>query len=369
MQNMERLKQTGALARYGFYEALDYTPERVPKGQQQVIIRSFMAHHQGMSLVALGNVMHEGIMPQRFHADPLIRATELLLQERIPQGVPAVRLRSEAIPSSNIINPLPASLAVSYDSPNLLTPRTQLLSNGSYSVLITSAGAGASWCNSQATASWAVTRWREDITRDHWGSFCYIRDVYSGALWSTGYQPIGQQAMRLPQGYEVAFTEERAVFKRQDRDIHTQTEILVSPEDNGELRRVTLTNHSLRERDIELTSYAEIVLAPAAADAAHPAFSNLFVETEFLAEDQALIARRRPRSPHEGPVFAMHTVAIEGTAVGVVQYETSRQRFLGRGHDTRAPQAIIEEQLLSNTVGAVLDPIFSLRQRVRLQPN
>ena len=358
LQNLQRLAQTGALARYGFYEAIDYTPERLPQNQKQVMIKSFMAHHQGMSLVALDNVLHGDVMQQRFHADPLIQAAELLLQERIPQGVSAVRLRAEEV--LRTVNTLTTPLAVSYDSPNLPTPRTQLLSNGTYSVMLTSAGAGSSMCGSNA-----VTRWREDITRDNWGSFCYVRDVRSGAIWSTGYQPTA----RAPQSYEVTFTEERAVFKRLDAGIQTQTDIIVSPEDNAEVRCVCVTNRSSRVREIELTSYAEIVLATPAADVAHPAFSNLFIETEFIAEEQALVARRRPRSPDEAPVFAVHTITTEGETVGAVQYETSRQRFLGRGHDARAPLAVTEDRPLSNTVGMVLDPIFSLRQRVRLKPN
>ncbi|MBX3278140.1 MAG: hypothetical protein KF868_09075 [Acidobacteria bacterium] len=368
VQNLERLAQLGALSRYGFYEAIDYTPERVPQGRRWVIIRSFMAHHQGMSLVALDNVLHSDVMQQRFHADPLIRATELLLQERIPKGAPSIRLRPEEV-MPNVVNTIPAPLAVSYESPNLPTPRTQLLSNGNYSLLITSAGSGASWCNSQASGNWAVTRWREDATRDHWGSFCYLRDVHSGAHWSATYQPVVGRSAPAPQGYEATFTEERAVFKRRDNGIDTRTEILVSPEDNAELRCVTLTNRSSNVREIELTSYAEIVLATPAADASHPAFSNLFIETEFLPKSQALIARRRPRSPEETPVFAVHTLTIEGATVGNVQYETSRRRFLGRGHDTRTPLAITEDHPLTNTAGAVLDPIFSLRRRVRLLPN
>jgi cyclic beta-1,2-glucan synthetase len=368
VQNIERLAQAGALSRYGFYEALDYTPERVPQGQHKVLIRSFMAHHQGMSLVALDNLLNGAVMQHRFHADAMIQAAELLLQERIPRAVPVVPLRSEEVFPGIVVNTLPTPLAVTYVSPSLPTPRTQLLSNGSYSVLITSAGSGASWCSTQATSSWAVTRWREDGTRDNWGSFCYLRDVHSGMLWSSGYQPLCLLSPRLPEGYEVTFAEDRAVFERLDRGIHTRTEILVSPEDDAELRCVMLSNRSSRVREIELTSYAEIVLAPSSTDLAHAAFSNLFVETEFLAEEQALIAKRRLRSPHETPVFAVHTVTVEGEAIGSVQYETSRARFLGRGRDAGAPQAIIEDQPLSNTVGAVLDPIFSLRQRVRIEP-
>lgn len=365
LQNLQRLAQTGALARYGFYEAIDYTPERLPKNQTQVIIHSFMAHHQGMSLVALDNVLHNDIMQRRFHADPLIQATELLLQERIPHGVPIARFRTEEMLRGRVVSTLTAPLAVYYDSPNLPTPRTQLISNGEYSVMVTSAGAGSSTCSSQTGTRWAVTRWREDGTRDNWGNFCYIRDVRSGAIWSTGYQP----TVRTPQSYEVTFTEERAVFKRLDAGIQTQTDIIVSPEDNAEVRCVTLINRSPYVREIELTSYAEIVLAAPASDVAHPAFSNLFIETEFIREDNSLVARRRPRSPHDPTVYAVHTIATDGDAVGAVQYETSRNRFLGRGHDTRTPLAVIEDRPLSNTVGTVLDPVFSLRQRVRLKPN
>jgi cyclic beta-1,2-glucan synthetase len=365
LQNLQQLAQMGALARYGFYEAIDYTPERLPSHQKPVVIHSFMAHHQGMSLVALDNVLHDDVMQRRFHADPLIQATELLLQERIPQSVPIARFRIEEVLMGRIVNTLTAPLAVRYDSPNLPTPRTQLISNGTYSVMVTSAGAGFSMCGSQTEARWAVTRWREDVTRDNWGSFCYVRDVRSNTVWSTGYQPTA----RAPQSYEATFTEERAVFKRLDAGILTKTDIIVSPEDNAEVRRVTLTNRSPRVREIELTSYAETVLATPAADAAHPAFSNLFIETEFIREDNSLVAHRRPRSPDDPTVYAVHTIVTEGNAIGAVQYETSRHRFLGRGHDTHAPLALMGDRRLSDTVGTVLDPIFSLRQRVRLQPN
>ena len=365
LQNLQRLAQLGALSRYGFYEAIDFTPERVPKNQKHVLIHSFMAHHLGMSLVALDNVLHENVMQRRFHADPLIQATELLLQERIPQGVPVARIRSEEVLRGRIVNTLIAPLAVTYDTPNTPTPRTQLISNGAYSVMVTSSGAGASMCGSPGGEIMAVTRWREDITRDPWGSFCYVRDVQSGTVWSTGYQPTA----RMPQRYEVTFMEDRAVFSRLDAGILTQTDIVVSPEDNAEVRCVSVTNQSSRIREIELTSYAEIVLAPPAADAAHPAFSNLFIETEFVREESSLLARRRPRSSSDAPIYAVHTVVTEGEVLGAVQYETDRNRFLGRGHDARAPLAMIADHPLSNTVGAVLDPIFSLRQRVRLKPN
>jgi cyclic beta-1,2-glucan glucanotransferase len=359
LANLRRLEREGALARYGFYEAIDYTPERLPKGQRSAVIRAFMAHHQGMSLVALDNLLNRDVMQRRFHAEPLVQATELLLQERIPRGVPAAHPRAEEVLSGRVVRPLTNFVTRSYDTANLPTPRTQLLSNGTYSVMVTSAGGGYSRCGALA-----VTRWREDAVRDHYGSFCYLRDVRSGAVWSTTFQPTAAK----PRAYSASFSEDKVDVLRTDAGVVTHTEIIVSPEDNAEVRRISLTNQSTRVREIELTSYAEVVLAPPAADAAHPAFSNLFVETEFIAADNALLARRRPRSSKEEPVYAVHVVVTEGELVGAIQYETDRSRFLGRGHTMADPVAVVEGRPLSNTVGAVLDPVFSLRVRVRLQP-
>ena len=361
VQNLVRLEREGALAGFGFYEALDYTPERLPPNQKMVLVRAFMTHHQGMSLVALDNLIHDYVMQNRFHSDPLIEANELLLQERVPRGVPTVHTRAEEVLSGRRARILSTPITTRrYGTTDLPSPRTQLLSNGTYSVMVTTAGAGYSTCGSIA-----VTRWHEDPTRDSWGSFCYLRDIGSRAVWSAGYQP----TTRTPQVYEVSFSDDKADIWRSDVGLVTHTEIIVSAEDNAELRRVSVTNQSSRAREIEVTSYAEVVLAPPAADIAHQAFSNLFVETEFIADDNALLARRRPRSEKEEPLWGLHTVVTEGEVVGALQYETDRTRFVGRGHSPADPSAILEDRPLSNSCGAVLDPIFSLRQRVRLRPN
>ncbi|HUE81414.1 MAG TPA: glucoamylase family protein [Pyrinomonadaceae bacterium] len=359
MENLRRLEQEGALGTFGFYEAIDYTIERLPQNQRRVIIRAFMAHHQGMSLVALDNVLNNGRMEQRFHSDPIVQATELLLQERIPVGVPARHPRAEEVLSSRVTQEQEGLITRVYRTAQLETPHTQLLSNGTYSVMVTTAGAGYSSCGPNA-----VTRWREDVTRDHWGTFIYLRDVRSGAVWCAGYQPI----QRRPQSYEVSFAEDKADFWRTDAGIITHLQILVSAEDNAEVRHVSVTNNSLRTREIELTSYAEVVLTPLLSDAAHPTFSNLFIETEFFGAENALLAHRRRRSSEDEPVWGVHVVVADGEQVGAVQYETDRSRFLGRGHTPADPLAIVEDRPLSNTTGAVLDPVFSLRRRVRIKP-
>ncbi|HMF57313.1 MAG TPA: glucoamylase family protein, partial [Pyrinomonadaceae bacterium] len=359
LANLRRLEKEGALARYGFYEAIDYTPERVPQGQDDALIHAFMAHHQGMSLVALDNVINDSVMQNRFHSDPLVQATELLLQERIPRDVMAAHPRAEEVLSSRVVQAFSGLSTRVYDTADLPTPRVQLLSNGAYSVMLTSAGSGYSMCRGLA-----VTRWREDSTCDNWGSFFYLHDVRSGAVWSAGSQPVGQR----PRSYEVSFSEDKVDFWRNDVGTVTHTEVIVSPEDDAEVRRISITNQSTRVREIEVTSYMEVVLAPPAADLAHPAFSNLFIETEFIAAENALIARRRPRSSKDEPAYGVHVIVAEGETVGALQYETDRSRFLGRGRGCANPIAVMEDRPLSNTVGAVLDPVFSLRQRLRVQP-
>lgn len=360
IENFRHLASEGALTRFGLYESIDYTPERVPPGQKRAIVRAFMAHHQGMILVALNNLVHDDIMQGRFHADPLVQATELLLQERIPHGTATWQPRAEEVLSGSVDRQLSGRVTRTFNTPNLPTPRVQILSNGSYSVMITNSGAGYSMFNGLA-----VTRWREDTTRDPWGTFIYLRDMTKGKVWSSGYQPVCKQ----PSFYEVAFSEDKTVIKRRDGKIATVTEIIVSPEDNAEIRRVLITNNSSKIRDVELTSYAEVVLAPRATDAAHPAFSNLSIETEFISAENSLIAKRRPRGEEDQPIWAIHTIATDGETVGAVQYETDRSRFLGRGHDTSNPIAVMDERPLSNSVGAVLDPVLSLRRCVRIQPN
>ena len=356
-RNFSRLRAAGGLGRFGWYEALDYTPSRVPEGETVAIVRAYMAHHQGMTLVALTDALHGGAMRTRFHAEPIIQATELLLQERTPRDVAVARPRAEEVKADGNIREIASPTIRRFHSPHDLIPRTHLLSNGKYTVMITAAGSGFSrW------GDLAVTRWREDVTCDSWGTYIFLRDVHSAKVWSAGYQPSSVEA----DSYEVEFSEDRAEIVRHDGTIRTTLEVAVSSEDDAEVRRVSISNFGSRTREIEITSYAEIVLAPDAADAAHPAFSKMFVQTEFEMGAGALLAMRRPRAAADAQVWAAHLAVVEGESTGNVQFETDRARFLGRGRATRTPISIIDGQPLSNTVGTVLDPIFSLRRRVRI---
>ncbi len=358
-RNFARLAAVGALGRYGFYEALDYTRARLPEGKDVAVIHAFMAHHQGMTVVAIANALLDGVMRARFHAEPSVQATELLLQERTPRDVAVAHPREEELRTAATVRDSDLPAVRRLRSAHHATPQTHLLSNGRYAVMLTGAGSGYSrW------GDIGITRWREDVTRDDWGAYVFLRDVHGGEVWSAGYQPSGVE----PDSYEVTFTEDRAEFIRRDGTIITTLDVVVSPEDHAEVRRVSVANAGGRTRDIELTSYAELVLAPPAADTAHPAFSKLFVHTEYLARDGAILATRRRRSPGEPEIWAAHLAVVEGASLGEPEIETDRSRFLGRGCEVRAPIAVMDGRPLSNSVGTVLDAVFALRRRVRVAP-
>jgi cyclic beta-1,2-glucan synthetase len=359
VRNFEQLEAVGGRGRYGFYEALDFTPARTPDGKGPAIVRAFMAHHQGMSIVALADAVLGGLMRTRFHADPAVQATELLLQERMPRDVaPTPRWAVEATGAVRIqeIEPqIGRRLTSAHDA----VPATHLLSNGRYTVMITAAGSGYSRWRDQA-----VTRWREDVTCDDWGSYVFLRDVRSGAVWSAGQQPSGVG----PDACHIIFNEDRAEISRCDGALTTTLEVAVSAEDDAEVRRVSVANSGDEVREIEITSYAELALASQAADIAHPAFSKLFVQTEQLVGTGAVLATRRRRAPEEAEIWAAHLAVVDGEAVGKLEFETDRARFLGRGRSVHAPLAVIEGRPLSGSTGTVLDPIFALRRRVRIAP-
>lgn len=358
-ENLQALAQVGARGRYGFYEALDYTPTRVPEGRTLAVVRAFMAHHQGMTIVALANALLGGRMRERFHAEPMVQASELLLQERMPREVLAPSPATALHAALRSEGPEPVR-ARRYGSAHTLLPATHLLSNGRYSVMLTNAGSGYSrW------GDVALTRWREDPTCDPWGTYIYLRDTQSGALWSAAYQPTGAK----PESYDVTFHEDRAEYRRRDGDLTTELQVLVSAEDDAEVRRVSITNAGLVDRIVEITSYSELALAPPAADAAHPAFSKMFVETEhFRMCGDALLATRRRRAPTDPEIWAAHLCVVEGHAPGKLEFETDRAQFLGRGRTARAPAAVAEGRPLTGGTGAVLDPVFALRRRLRIPP-
>ncbi|WP_373001679.1 GH36-type glycosyl hydrolase domain-containing protein [Marinobacter sp.] len=363
-RNLQVLADQGFLDAYGFYEAIDYTPTRVPRGKPHAIVHSFMAHHQGMSLLAFAHVLFNQPMQRRFMSDPLARATELLLQERVPKR--GDTLHPHAAEVSAAARPPSADVGEImrvFTDPNTRLPEVHLLSNGRYHLMATHAGGSSSrW------RDLTITRWREDATSDGWGTFIYLRDHDDGKYWSAAYQPTLSKA----DYYEAIFVQGRAEYRRRDHAIEAHTEISVSPEDDVEIRRVTLTNQSPGTRHIEVTSFAEVVLAPLNADLAHRSFSNLFVQTEILPGERAILCTRRPRVPGEQVPWMFHLLATPGSIASKPSCETDRARFVGRGRTAVNPIMLASgdrSSTLSNTQGAVLDPCVAIRSTVTLSPD
>ncbi len=357
LSNLKRLIRDRMLTNFGFYESIDYTRERLPDHKKFAVIQSFMAHHQGMILASINNVIHQRIIQDRFHQDPRVQATKLLLQERVPLNAISTLPKAAEIelegPHHATSNPFKRH----YSDPHAGSPRIQLLSNRTYSVMISTSGAGYS-----RSAGLAVTRWKEDATRDVIGSYIFLRDRLKQSIWSSTYQPLG----KLPESYHVTFGEDKVEFKRRDGDISTYTQVLVAPEDNVEIRHLTITNHSEDARDLEITSYLEPVLGPAANDLDHLAFSKLFIQTEYLAAKKALLARRRKRSAHEQENWGFHVFGTDAEILGEIEYETDRAKFIGRGHHIGNAAALFNKKPLSNSIGSTLDPILSLRVNLRI---
>lgn len=354
--NLQKMKALGFEGRYGFYEAVDYTPVRLSRGQSHAVIQTFMAHHQGMSLLSLAYILLNQPMQKRFEADPQFQTALLLLQEQVPKTIGYYSGSSEEK------NPSPVSSASDIrviHTPNTPVPEVQLLSNGRYHVMVTNAGGGYSrWHDI------SLTRWREDTTTDNWGTFCYIRDLDKNEFWSNAFQPTHKKSDH----YEAVFSQGKVEFRRRDSQIETYTEIIVSPEDDIEVRRIHLINHSKTKRNLEITTYAEVVVAMPPADNSHPAFSNLFVQAEIQNHQNTIVCSRRARSKDERPPWMFHLAKVSGTEAISIAYETDRNKFIGRGNTLANPAAMQREEALTGSQGSVLDPIVSVQYRISIEP-
>lgn len=357
INNLKKMAHAHLIGDYGYYESIDFTRQKSPSGDRGVIVYVYMAHHQGMILSSINNTLNDDALIKRFQKDPRISGVSSLLYERLPFSPPIKLTSNRKEPSLRRLEPFSQSPIMGVvETPESVTPKINLLSNEKYSLMITNTGGGYS-----RFGDIEIYRWRADTTRDYWGNFYYIKDLKSGEIWSATYQPTQTKGT----GYSVNFKGDKSEFRRKDHQIETFTEVIVSPEDNAEIRLITLINHSKETRYLELTSYLELSLAPHLTDSAHPCFNKLFIETEALPESFALLGFRRLRSPEDSPLFAFHVLSTN-TQDGNVQYETDRNRFIGRGKSLKSPAAL--EGDLSNTTGTVLDPIFSLRSRVVLEP-
>jgi len=359
-ENIKKMADYGAEGLWGFYEAIDFTPSKLEKNARYHIVKSYMAHHQGMCLAALNNFFNEDILQKRFHSDPVIRSAELLLQEKIPDGVLYTREFSDnKFFHSKKTEQTEGMVIRTFGFPRSLPPNVHILSNGVYSVMVTDGGSGYS-----VSENITVARWKADYFTKY-GFYIFVKNINSNMVWSATSDPLADE----PEKYRVIFSPDKAEFIRKDGNLETHLEITVSPEDNAEVRIVSVTNHSEHVRVVELTSYFEAVLAPGHEDAAHPAFSKLFVHTEFVREHECLLAARRKRKKGQKQLWLVHTMAVDtDSVIGDLQYETDRMKFIGRNRDITNPVALEPDQPLSNSEGSVLDPVMSLRRRIEIAP-
>lgn len=356
--NLNRMSERGWLGSFGFYEAIDFTPARNQSGGDSAVVQVFMSHHHGMSLLALEHAVLGPRMQDRFLSNPDLRAAALLLQERIPKANAIMHPYAREAQASRRFESgtTEPSLRV-FTNPNTPVPEVQLLSNGRYHVMLSAAGGGYSRWNDLA-----ITRWREDPTSESFGVFFFINDPSTHHGWSNSFQP----TLRSGRQYEAVFSPGRAEFRRQDDQVETHTEIAVSTEDDVEVRRVRLTNRGASVRSLIVTTYTEIVLAPALADELHRVFSNLFVHAELLPNQHAILLTRRPRSAEEQAPWMFCLLLATGAEVGPCSFETSREKCIGRGRSTHHAAMLDDLDPLSGTEGSVLDPCAALRRTVRL---
>ncbi|UJP64716.1 GH36-type glycosyl hydrolase domain-containing protein [Mongoliitalea daihaiensis] len=362
IKNLQEVEAAGGLGMFGFYDAIDYTTSHLTEGTAYKVVKTYMVHHHGMSLIALENVLNEASVRKSFHADPRIKSCELLLQERIPKGTPIKEphpIDAELEPSTKSADQYVAEHA-GINELDLSPPRLHTLSNGSFSTMITHAGTG--FANMHGVT---LNGWKADATIDPLGFYFYVKDVQSGDFWSAMHQPV----KRKPDRYDTWFHNGKVMCSRVDNWIETTSEICVSPDHPIELRKLTFTNYSDRERVLEITSYAEVILNGLTHHHAHPAFSKLFVETEYLEQNHTILAKRRPRSKEESPMYLIHTFACSNQihVVKPVGFETERSNFIGSGRSLSNPIALTDGYLLQRTQGNVSDPIVSLRKQIILQ--
>ncbi len=359
LRNLTRMQKEGMQGRYGLYEAIDYSVQRLSIGQEKEIVRSYMAHHQGMILLALGNYLQGNRMVERFHSDLAIQSVDLLLQEQIPSAPTVdtlVQVQKIAPQRARLETPKTHSWSTPTDS---ALPLTHLLANGRLMTIITNNGSGYSRWNSTT-----LTRWRPDTTLDNWGVWVYLQDVATGELWSVGRQPLAAALTNE----EVFFSPHLVEFRHTREALSVQMQITVATDADIEIRRIILTNNGDEPKRLRLTSYGEVVLGDGAGDLRHQAFAKLFIESEYLPQYNALLFRRRPRSSTEHPALMAHAL-VAPTGERTRAYESDRARFLGRGRTTRNPLVFEDSSWLSGTCGATLDPIMALGEEVEIAPH
>jgi cellobiose phosphorylase len=356
LENLKRLKKLGVFGEYGFYEAVDYNSPDAKEMTPYCVVKSFMAHHQGMILVSINNFLNQDIMQRRFHSEPLVKACEVLLEEKRQSFLISTAKRGYTIGTGKIPSREHGYNNRYVNSVAPCIPVTNYLCNNNYSLLITSDGDGFSKYKNTM-----LYRWRSDLYANT-GNYVYIKDRNKGDYWSYAYHPTRKE----PEEYQVVFSAYQAEFKRVDGDISTHSTVSLSPDHNLEIRKITLTNQSNEVKIMELTSYMEVVGDTHLAELSHPAFNKLFMESEFLEEQSIFLSKRRSNKGGENP-YLMHMVKTQAKMLHKVEYENDRLKFIGRNNTLESPDVVANNVSLSNQSGFCNDPIMSLRVTIQLK--
>lgn len=357
IDNIDALINEGALGHCGFYESIDYTTTRLAVGQHKAVIKSYMAHHQGMILVALANFLNNKSLVDRIHENPYIKSTELLLQEQIPQAE-SKQEKTETQIAGRIQNKKGISVAPWTVDVHQPGKSVHILSNGSMQMLTTESGSGY-----LAWKDVALTRWRNDPILDPWGNRFYFQDMDHEKMWMLGIQPIHEQF----QEYRVLYSPHMIEIRQVIGDIRIIIQSTITPNEDVCLQKISLTNQSNKKCQVRLLSYGEVVLAPQTTDQQHPAFNQMFIESRYHDDLKMLRFDRRKRSSDEQTFLLGHL--LYDNIDGEVEYESDRARFLGRGHQLSMPIVFEKQKLLSGTTGTTLDPIFSIGKQIILERN
>ena len=357
LENLQKLRKVGALGIYGFHDAVDFTPTRVPEGKKCAVVYNYYAHHHGMSIAAIANVAFNGRLRELFHADPVIEAAELLLQEKAPRDIPVMAAKHESDQPANIQEDMLRPEIRKIADPASQDRELAFLSNGHYSVMLTATGAGYSRWNGLT-----VSRWRADPTEDRWGTFIFLRDTASGQWWSATAEPRSIEGEKA----KVAFSDEKVEYSKTVGDLTSDVECIVATEHDAEGRRVTLLNMGTEDRFIEVTSYLEPALASDDVDSGHPVFTRMFVRTEIGNSGDVIRAERNKRDYNEPDMSVAHLVVDNAGSERPTEFETDRRKFLGRGRTLAEAAAFDPGATLSGTDGFTMDACLSLRRVVRV---
>jgi len=358
ISNLKKMTELGAFSDYGFYEAIDFNGPDALAMTPYCLVKSLMAHHQGMNLVAINNYLHDGIMRKRFHKEVIVKATEVLLEEKRQSHFISIARRGYTIKlgKMHFKEDVLGKRYVTSVAPRI--PVASFLSNNKYALMLTSDGDGFS-----SYKELMLYRWRADLYANT-GNFIYIKDINEGKFWSATYNPTKTE----PDEYQAIFSPHQAEFKRVDGDISSHTAVSLSPNHNLEIRKLTLTNSGKVAKQIEITSYLEVVLDSYQADLSHPAFNKLFIESEFIEEQSVFLSKRRSNKGN-GNSYLMHMVKTGVKPLKKIEYENDRLKFIGRNNTLQNPNAIVNSISLSNNAGFCNDPIMSLRVNISLGVN